>query len=92
MVNDNFQRKLKADLSGMKESNKIFVTADKTRKMYELGTSQYEKLLNGNITKTYKHAPDAVYDDINWEAGKVAENLNLAERMETWQGTMHISH
>ena len=70
---DDFQRKLKADLSSIKESNKI----------YELGASQYEKLLNAKTTKTYKHAPDAAYDDINWEARKIAENLNLAERMET---------
>ena len=39
-VNDNFQRKPKADLSSIKESNKIFVTADKTRNMYDLGKSQ----------------------------------------------------
>ena len=82
-INGNFQRKLKADLSSIRESNKIFVNADKTRNMYEMEASQYEKLLKENITQTHKYAPDAAYDDNNWEARKIAEKLNLAERMET---------
>ena len=48
-----------------------FVPTRKTWNMYfeyELEVNQYEKLLNENITKTYKHAPEAAYDDINWEA------------------------
>ena len=53
-VKNNFQKQISSDLKSIKNSNKIFVPADKTRNMYGLEPKEYEKLLNDNVTKTYK--------------------------------------
>ena len=39
----------------LKKSNKIFVFANKSRNIYELGQEEYEKLLKENITKTIRN-------------------------------------
>ena len=51
--NDSFQNKLKEDIIEIRNSNKIFVAADKSRNIYKLEKEDYNKLLHENITKTY---------------------------------------
>ena len=82
-VNDDFQSTLKNDIKKIKDSTKMFIPADKTRNLYEVEKTQYEKLLRDNITKNYKIADKHVYDDINEEAKKIASDLEIEERMET---------
>ena len=53
-VRTEFQRKLSEGLRSIKSSNKMFVSADKTRNMYGLDPKEYDKLLNNNVTKSYK--------------------------------------
>ena len=55
--------------------------ADKTRNLYTVSKTQYEKLLRENITKAYKVAPACTYDDLNKEAKDIAQRLEIAERM-----------
>ena len=51
-VRDQFQSKLKSDISKVKFSKNLFVFADKTRNIYELSKDSYDKLLAENVTKT----------------------------------------
>ena len=53
-ISNNFQGKLKNDIEHIKESNKIFVFADKSRNIYEVEQEEYKKLLKENISKSYK--------------------------------------
>ena len=53
-VRDQFQSKLKSDISKVKCSKNLFVFADKTSNIYELSKDSYDKLLAKNVTKTYK--------------------------------------
>ena len=53
-IKNDFQNKLKEDINEIKNSNKIFVPADKSRNIYKMEKEQYNKLLHENITKTYK--------------------------------------
>ena len=53
-VNNDFQKRLRNDIRSIHSSKKVFVFADKTRNIYEMEKSHYEKLLTDNITKSYK--------------------------------------
>ena len=53
----SFQKKLLADITEIKNSRNIYVFADKTNNVYKMPTSEHNKLLKENVTKTYKKAP-----------------------------------
>ena len=54
---NSFQKKLRADRTEIKNSRNIYVFADKTNNVYKIPTSEHNKLLKENVTKTYKKAP-----------------------------------
>ena len=74
---DEFQRKLKKDNKKIKSSPNVFILADKTGNIYEYKPEEHSKLLKENITKTYKKAPKNLDYDINFEAKKITDNLDL---------------
>ena len=78
-----FQKQLKEDIKTGTNSNHLFISADKTRNMYEVERNQYLKLLQDNASKHYKTAPDGLYEEINRTAKSLAENLNIADRVDT---------
>ena len=79
---NSFQKQLKNDLKEIKESSDLLVFADKTSNIYKMCAGDYNKLLKGNITKTYKHAPPKLEKSINLEAKHIATNLKLDDRIE----------
>ena len=82
---DDFQRTLQQDITRIERSNSVFVAADKTTNLYEVGREQYSKLLQENVTRHYKIADENAYTNINSETRNIANKLerNLAERMDT---------
>ena len=76
-VNNNFQNKLKNGMRSIQSSKKVFVFADKTRNIYEIEKSHYEKLLTDNITKTYKQSNNNIYNSIDLEAKYISKKKNL---------------
>ena len=80
---DRFQEQLRADITRVKRSSEVIVPADKTRNLYTVCKEEYSRLLTNNITKHYKSAPDGTYNEINAEAKRIAEKLDVADRMET---------
>ena len=76
-----FQRKLSEDLRSNKRFNKIFVFADKTRNMYGLDPKEYDKLLNNNVTKSYKKSNIKTVNEINKEANVLTEKLKINDRV-----------
>ena len=44
---------------------------------------KHKKLLNENITKTYKLGSDDITDDINSELKQITSNLSIADRVDT---------
>ena len=79
---DTFQATLKEDVARIRRSNAIFVPADKTRNVYEVGLDQYDKLLRENITKHYRTVDGGAYDNVNAEAQIVASRLGVDDRMD----------
>ena len=81
-VRTEFQRKMSEDLRSIKNSKKIFVSADKTRNMYAITPEEYDKLLQDNVTKTYKKTNPNVVERINKEASKITDKLKLSDRVQ----------
>ena len=81
-VTFNFQMQLSNDVKNIKKNPKILVPADKTNNLYELTTEEYNKLLIGNISKTYKKSTVSAINCINTEAKAMAKDLILDERIE----------
>ena len=82
-VKDAFQKKLKEDIPKKTPAPNVFVFADKTGNIYEMPEQQHKKLLHDNVTKTYKIAPPKLETSINLEAKKIAELINLDDRIKS---------
>ena len=72
-VYNDFQMRLRDDIKEIKASNKMFVSANKSRYFYKMEKDEYKKLLQDNITKTYKKSNGKKLRDINCAAKKKAE-------------------
>ena len=59
-----------------------FVKADKTTNYYKTAPEDYVTLVNKNVTKTYKKTNPNVTDIITLEDKKMAENIELEDRIE----------
>ena len=80
-VNCPFQSKISSDIRKIRASDKLFVPADKTTNYYKMDSPSYNKLLQKNITKTYKKITPDIASSINDEAKDIATKLNLADRI-----------
>ena len=77
---NEFQNLMNRDIKSVKNSKKALIPADKTRNMYEMDKSQHDKLLQENITKTYKKSDTNKYNEINTEAKTIATKLKIQDR------------
>ena len=76
---------MKEDISKIKASPNVLVFTDKTTNIYQVSLSKYKKLLNDNVTKTYKKSADRLEKSINMEAKYIAKSISLDNRIEAWQ-------
>ena len=83
-VKSQFLKKLKDDVSEIKNSQNLYVFADKTTNIYKMEKEDYGKLLKDNISKSYKKSSCDVKKDIDKEASKIAKQLKLDEKMEKY--------
>ena len=77
-----FQKDLNDDIRSIRNDNRLFVKADKSTNFYKLEAADYNKLLNDNITKTYKKADLNELKKVDSEAKKITRKLNLDDRVE----------
>ena len=76
-MKDDFQTKMKNDISKIKSSPNVFVSADKTTNLYEMPPNYYKRLQYENVTKTYKKSTNRLEHAINMEAKHIAKNIKL---------------
>lgn len=79
---NNLQKKLSKDVKEIREEKNIFVKADKTTNYYKTEAKDYVTLVDKNITKTYKKTNPKVPDMITLKDKKIAEKLELDDRVE----------
>ena len=78
----HFQRQLLSDVEKIKNSKEVFILGDKTPNVYEVKASDYNNLLHNSITTHYKKADKKTETEINIEAKSIAEDLELADRID----------
>ena len=61
----------------------LFVKADKTNNFHKMRPEQYKEKLDVNIQKMYKKANEYHVTEINTEAKKITEELEISDRVET---------
>ena len=79
---NDFQEQMKENISSINSSPDVLIFADKTNNIYKAPPEQYEKLLKGNLTKTYKKSTERFKNSINLEAKNIAKKLYLAKRVK----------
>ena len=62
----------------------MLVFADKSTNIYKVSREHYEKLLQDNITQTYKKASPGAKRRINKESKQFAKHLGIDDRMECY--------
>ena len=90
-VKSPFQNKLKKDVQHIKSSPKLFVSADKTSNVYEVSKESYNRLLHNNITAHYEKAPTHTEDEINQQAKRITECLEISNCVEPMAHQTHIT-
>ena len=53
--NNEFQSNLRNDIRQIRRSNKLFISAGKSRKIYKVSKASYERMMHGNVTKHTKN-------------------------------------
>ena len=81
-INNDFQTKLRNDISDIQKSEKVLMPADKSRNIYKVERADCKKLLHDNITRTYKKSDQRKINNINKDAKKIALVLDLEDRIE----------
>ena len=81
-VSKEFLNKLNEDIYKIRSSDKMFVSADKTRNYYKITEENYNKILHDNITKTYKKAQPSLPKMIDMEARKTTKIFNIDNKMD----------
>ena len=74
--------KLQEDINEIRKSKNVFVFTNKTNNLYKMTLKKYQKLLQENVIKTYKKAPQKVESLINLEAKNIAKSCNIDDRVE----------
>ena len=73
---------MKQDIAQIKNSDRVIVSADKTRNFYKMDALDYQKILRENVTKSYKLAKEQQLNNINQETKRMATESNIADRIE----------
>ena len=61
-LNDNFEEKMKSDISEIKSSPNVFTFEDKTSNIYKAAPREYNQLLKDNIIKSYKKSTEKKFN------------------------------
>ena len=81
-ANTVFQNELNKDINMINKDPLLFIPADKSNNLYKVSKDTYSKLLQDNITKSYKKSNVSVINNINKEAKVIAAELKLDDRIE----------
>ena len=87
-TNDKFQEELEEWLSENLKPKELLISADKTMNFYRFKPKDYQKLLDGNVTESYKKVTEKEVHDRNLRAKNIVVKLHekkgaeLSKRVE----------
>ena len=77
-----FQKKMAKDIKKINSSKDLIVSSDKTNNLYFISKNEYDHLLQKNLTKNYKKAPDKYLDTINSNAQSIINDIKLKGKIK----------
>ena len=83
-VNNPFQTELRQHINEIRNSSEIIVKADKSSNLYKVPVDSYKKLVDDNVTATYKLSSDSEVKKVNREAAKISKKLKIHERVDRY--------
>ena len=81
-INSRTQNKLNTDLKKIQNETNILVPADKTNNYYSVPIQQYKKLMQDNVTTTYKRSDEQMERANNLKAKEITDELDLSDRIQ----------
>ena len=81
-ANTVFQNQLNKDVNMIIKDPLLFIPADKSNNLYKVSKETNGKLLQDNITKSYKKSNATLINNINKEAKTITAELILDDRIE----------
>ena len=81
-ISSPLQNELKKDMTRIRNEKNILAPADKTSNYYSVTPQQYDSLMKDNVTSSYKKSDQQTEHVTNIEAKRIAEDLELADRMQ----------
>lgn len=78
----HFQKQLTKDVKTIRNSDKIYVNADKTSNVYEVNKDTYNKLMTDNVTAHYVQTDKHTETSINTETKRITTELKISDRVE----------
>ena len=79
--NNSLQQKLKEDRTMIENSNKIFISADKTTNFFKTSVECYEEIMTRNITKCYKKSDPNRIKNVTKEQKEIVHQLDIDNRV-----------
>ena len=77
--------RMRKDLNEIRKTNKFFAFADKSLNMYKIKPELYKKLLEEQVTATYKKSNNKTVEIINNEAQIIINNLKIPGKVPKLQ-------
>ena len=81
-VNNEFQSKLRSNIRQIRESNKLSLSADKSRNICKVSRASYFRIMHENVTKTYRKCNTNKSNSINIKAKQIASKLKIDDRVQ----------
>ena len=72
------------DIKTINGSKDLIVSSDKTNNFYFISKNEYDNLLQKNLTKNYKKAPDKYFETINSNAQSIINDFKLKGKIKNW--------
>ena len=85
-----FQNHLRTELGKVKSEDSLLIGSDKTPRFYPIDEKKNEDLTRDGVVRSYKKTDRDSLQEVNKEAAKIAETLDLADRIEVMKETNAI--
>ena len=81
-ANNEFQSNLRNNIRQIRESNNLFVLADKSRNICKVSKASYERMMHENITKPYKKCNTNKSNSISFKSKQIASKLKIDDLVQ----------
>ena len=81
-ISNLFLLKLKNDIDRIENESRLLIPADKTTNIYKLETPVYNKLLECNVTKSYKNSQQTTIQTIQAIDNAITSKLGIDNRVD----------